>query len=97
MRGSKPEYMRGACSIDISASVLAFAKGAAIGCDRASFVQADAQTYPFAQAHFDANLSQARLWVRRLKNGLSVEHPIPECALATAMRGKPKRGARWAI
>jgi type 1 fimbriae regulatory protein FimB len=25
----------------------------------------------------DANLSQARLWVRRLKNGLSVEHPIP--------------------
>ena len=25
----------------------------------------------------DANLGQARLWVRRLKNGLSVEHPIP--------------------
>jgi type 1 fimbriae regulatory protein FimB len=25
----------------------------------------------------DVNLSQARLWVRRLKNGLSVEHPIP--------------------
>jgi type 1 fimbriae regulatory protein FimB len=25
----------------------------------------------------DANLSQARVWVRRLKNGLSVEHPIP--------------------
>ena len=25
----------------------------------------------------DANLSQARLWVRRLKNGLSVEQPIP--------------------
>src|SRR5436190_3541786 len=24
----------------------------------------------------DANLGQARLWVRRLKNGLSVEHPI---------------------
>ena len=25
----------------------------------------------------DLNLPQARLWVRRLKNGLSVEHPIP--------------------
>ena len=25
----------------------------------------------------DVNLGQARLWVRRLKNGLSVEHPIP--------------------
>jgi type 1 fimbriae regulatory protein FimB len=25
----------------------------------------------------DANRSQARLWVRRLKSGLSVEHPIP--------------------
>jgi integrase len=25
----------------------------------------------------DANLGQARLWVPRLKNGLSVEHPIP--------------------
>src|SRR5262245_15869714 len=24
----------------------------------------------------DLNLQQARLWVRRLKNGLSVEHPI---------------------
>ena len=25
----------------------------------------------------DVDLGQARLWVRRLKNGLSVEHPIP--------------------
>ena len=25
----------------------------------------------------DTNLREARLWVRRLKNGLSVEHPIP--------------------
>ena len=24
----------------------------------------------------DVNVQQARLWVRRLKNGLSVEHPI---------------------
>jgi type 1 fimbriae regulatory protein FimB len=29
----------------------------------------------------DANLSQARLWVRRLKSGLSVEHPIPGTGL----------------
>src|SRR5262245_575850 len=25
----------------------------------------------------DVNLDQARLWVQRAKNGLSVEHPIP--------------------
>ena len=25
----------------------------------------------------DLNLQEARLWVRRLKNGLSVEHPVP--------------------
>jgi integrase len=26
--------------------------------------------------HIEENLQGARLWVRRLKNGLSVEHPI---------------------
>lgn len=25
--------------------------------------------------HADLNLQQARVWIRRLKNGLSVEHP----------------------
>jgi SAM-dependent methyltransferase len=44
--------------IDISPSMLAFAKGAAEGCERVSFVEADAQSYPFEQGRFDAAFSR---------------------------------------
>ena len=32
----------------------------------------------------DVNLDQARLWVQRAKNGLSVEHPAMSCARSSA-------------
>jgi site-specific recombinase XerD len=39
----------------------------------------------------DANLQHARLWVRRLKNGLSVEHPITGDELRAIKRYLPTR------
>jgi SAM-dependent methyltransferase len=44
--------------IDLSAAVLAFARRAAVGCERVRFVQADAQAYPFEPASFDAAFSR---------------------------------------
>lgn len=44
--------------IDLSAAVLAFAKRAAKGCERVRFVQADAQSFPFEPALFDAAFSR---------------------------------------
>jgi SAM-dependent methyltransferase len=46
------------CGVDISASVLAYAKAAADGCERVRFVQADAQSYPFEQHCFDGAFSR---------------------------------------
>jgi SAM-dependent methyltransferase len=40
--------------VDVSAAVLAFAQRAAKGCERARFVQADAEVFPFEAASFDA-------------------------------------------
>ena len=37
----------------------------------------------------DVNLDQARLWVQRAKNGLSVEHPIPGDELRAIKRYWP--------
>ena len=44
--------------IDLSAAVLAFARRAAIGCERVRFLQADAQVFPFEPASFDAAFSR---------------------------------------
>jgi SAM-dependent methyltransferase len=44
--------------VDVSAAVLAFARKMAQGCERVRFVQADAQTYPFEPASFDAAYSR---------------------------------------
>ena len=51
------------------------------------------------RAPSNANLSQARLWVRRLKNGLSVEHPIlgDELSLHQTLSGKPHGPAAVAV
>jgi hypothetical protein len=46
------------CGIDVSASVLAYAKAAAEGCERVRNGEADAQTYPFEQHHFDGAFSR---------------------------------------
>lgn len=46
------------CGIDISASVLDYAKAAADGYQRVTFVQADAQSYPFEQHCFDGAFSR---------------------------------------
>ena len=45
----------------------------------------------------DVNLQQARLWVNRLKNGLSVEQPIPGDELRAIKRylGKRTTGLLW--
>jgi len=42
----------------------------------------------------DLNLQQSRLWVRRLKNGLSVEHPVPGDELRAIKRYLRKRGSK---
>ena len=42
----------------------------------------------------DVDLGQARLWVRRLKNGLSVEHPIPSDELRFIRRYLGNRSDR---
>src|SRR5450432_2854389 len=44
--------------VDLSASVLAFARRGAKGCERVRFVQADAQLFPFEPASFDAAFSR---------------------------------------
>ena len=44
--------------LDLSAAVLAFAHRAAKGCDRVTFVEADAQVFPFESASFDAAFSR---------------------------------------
>jgi len=44
--------------VDLSAAVLAFARRAAEGSERVRFVQADAQTFPFEPASFDAGFSR---------------------------------------
>jgi SAM-dependent methyltransferase len=44
--------------VDLSASVLAFARCAAKGCERVRFVHADAQVFPFEPASFDAAFSR---------------------------------------
>ena len=44
--------------IDVSAAVLAFARRAAEGLGQVRFIQADAQTHPFAPASFDAAFSR---------------------------------------
>ncbi|HJQ56388.1 MAG TPA: methyltransferase domain-containing protein, partial [Vineibacter sp.] len=44
--------------IDLSAAVLAFARRAAEGCQRLRFIQADAQSFPFEPASFDAAFSR---------------------------------------
>jgi len=44
--------------IDLSAAVLAFARRTARWCERVRFVQADAQTFPFEPASFDAAFSR---------------------------------------
>src|SRR3569833_2727563 len=44
--------------IDLSPAVLAFARGAAKGCTRAQFINADAQAFPFEPASFDAAYSR---------------------------------------
>jgi SAM-dependent methyltransferase len=44
--------------VDLSAAVLAFAQRTAKGCERARFVQADAQVFPFEPASFDAAFSR---------------------------------------
>jgi SAM-dependent methyltransferase len=44
--------------IDLSAAVLAFARRAAKDCERARFIQADAQVFPFEPASFDAAFSR---------------------------------------
>ena len=44
--------------VDLSASVLAFARRLAEGCERVRFVQADAQVFPFEPASFDAAFSR---------------------------------------
>ena len=44
--------------IDLSPAVLAFAQRAAEGCERVRFVQADAQSFPFEPASFDAAFSR---------------------------------------
>jgi SAM-dependent methyltransferase len=44
--------------VDLSAAVLAFAKRAAKGCARVRFVQADAQSFSFEPASFDAAFSR---------------------------------------
>jgi SAM-dependent methyltransferase len=44
--------------VDLSASVLAFARRGAKGCERVRFVQADAQVFPFEPASFDAAFSR---------------------------------------
>ena len=42
----------------------------------------------------DLNLQQARVWVRRLKNSLSVEHPIPGDELRAIKRYLARRTDR---
>lgn len=44
--------------IDVSSAVLAFAEHAAQGCERITFVQSDAEVYPFELATFDAAFSR---------------------------------------
>jgi len=44
--------------IDVSASVLAFARRAAERCEQARFIRADAQLFPFEPAAFDAAFSR---------------------------------------
>ena len=44
--------------IDLSAAVLAFARGAAKDCTRVRFVQGDAAVFPFEPASFDAAFSR---------------------------------------
>jgi SAM-dependent methyltransferase len=44
--------------IDLSAAVLAFARRAAMGCERVRFVEADAELFPFEPASFDAAFSR---------------------------------------
>jgi hypothetical protein len=38
----------------------------------------------------DVDLGQARLWVRRLKGGLSVEHPTTATSCAPSSAGWPR-------
>ena len=42
----------------------------------------------------DLNLQQSRFWVRRLKNGLSVEHPVPGDELHAIKRYLRKRKSK---
>ena len=42
----------------------------------------------------DLNLQQSRLWVSRLKNGLSVEHPIPGDELRAIKRYSRQRNSK---
>ena len=42
----------------------------------------------------DVDLRRSRLWVRRLKNGLSVEHPIPGDELRAIKRYLKERNSR---
>jgi SAM-dependent methyltransferase len=44
--------------VDLSAAVLAFARRAALGCERVRFVQADAELFAFEPASFDAAFSR---------------------------------------
>src|SRR6185436_3364257 len=44
--------------VDLSGTVLTFARRAAKGCERLRFVQADAQVFPFEPASFDAAFSR---------------------------------------
>ena len=44
----------------------------------------------------DLNLRQSRVWVRRLKNGLSVEHPVPGDELRAIKRYLRHRDSKLA-
>lgn len=60
--------------IDLSAAVLAFAERAAQACRRVRFIQADAQTYPFKSASFDAAAECSRMSVSHIGDDCCVRH-----------------------